>query len=50
MPEEPRTRAAAGELLRAALTPAAASSHAALQARQLREAATAPHREWPRPR
>ena len=50
IPEEPGGRAAAGELLRAALTLAAASTHAALQAEQLREAAAAPDREWPRPR
>ena len=49
MPEEPGGRAAACELLRASLTLAAASSHAALQAEQLREAAAAPHREWTQP-
>ena len=45
MPEEPGARAAAGERLRAALTLATASSHTALQAHRLREAATAPDRE-----
>ena len=50
MPEEPGARAAAAERLRAALTLATASSHTALQAHRLREAATAPDVEQPRPR
>ena len=50
MPEEPGARAAAGERLRAAPTLATASSHTALQTHRLREAATAPDREQPRPR
>ena len=49
MPEKPRARAAGDELIRSALTHAAASSHTALQGKQLREAAAAPDREWPGP-
>ena len=40
----------AAERLRAALTLATASSHTALQAHRLREAATAPDGKWPRAR